>query len=402
MTGWTRDERATLRRVIEAARRELRDRESEAIPARLAKVAKSSARNLPPPLERALVTALVEDDDLRATVAERYEPPPSGDPIGEAFLADPDAAHELARELVAEASERADRSRTDRDRRRIEDLEAELTEAKDRLAAARISYEESLADLRERDRTARSNLIEEARRLRREAAGAMASEAAATEERDRWRDRAEELEVALAAERERRRRVTSDGRRATIARTPFTVTDPGSLARHLDLVERTARPYRRAARDVDDRVDEQPLALPAGVLPDAADAIDAIASLGPDLILIDGYNLAGVVHGAPFHTRAGRERVMPLASTLRRVVGSAVVVVFDATDVEGRSDAKSVDGIDIVFAQERSADDEIVGLVAAGDARAVVVTNDRELRERCSVLGALPIWSDAVVSWVNR
>lgn len=402
MSEWTRDERVVLRRVVEAARRELRDREPEAIPARLTKVARSSARTLPPPLEQALVVALVDDPDFRATVAERYEPPPGGDPVGEVFLEDPAAARDLARAAVAEASERADRTRQDRDRRRIEELEAELSEAKDRLAAARRSHEEALADLRERDRTARTNLIEEARRLRREVEDVSAAAERASEGRDRWEERAVELEAALASERERRRRDAGDGARATIARTPFTVTDPGSLARHLDLVERTARPYRRSTAEIGDGAESQPLALPSGVLPDAADAIDALASLGPDLILIDGYNLAGVIDSAPFHTRAGRDRVMPGASALRRLVGAAVVIVFDATDVEGRSGSRSVDGIDIVFAQERSADDEIVGIVAAGDARTVVVTNDRELRERCAMVGALPIWSDAVVAWLNR
>lgn len=402
MSTWTRDERAALRSVVAAARRELRDRDPEAVPVRLIKVAKSSARTLPPPLEQALVAALVEDEDFRSAVAERYEPPSSGDPIGEAFLVDPDAAHELAREWVAEASARADRTRTDRDRRRIVELESALSEAKDRLAAARRSHEAALVDLKERDRMARANLVDDARRLRSDLEETVRAAEAAGAERDRWRERAQELDVALDAERERRRRASSDGARGTIARTPFTVTDPESLARHLDLVERTARPYRRATGEIDAGDEPEPLALPAGVLPDAADAVDALVSLAPDVILVDGYNLAGAIDAEAFHTRAGRERVMPLASTLRRLVGVAVVVVFDATDVEGRSQARSIDGIDIVFAQERSADDEIVTMVAAGDARAVVVTNDRELRERCSAVGALAIWSDAVVAWVNR
>ena len=45
--------------------------------------------------------------------------------------------------------------------------------------------------------------------------------------------------------------------------------------------------------------------------------------------------------------------------------------------------------------------DEIVDIVEHIGERAVVITTDRELRERCAVYGVVSVWSDAFVEWAN-
>ena len=398
---WSAPERALLRSVVDAARRELRDREPDEVPAKVRRVAASSARTLPPPLEKALVEFMVADASFRSAVAARWDGSESDDPIGTLFLDRPDEALAEASSAVAADAERR-RAASARDReRRIEELEARLDEARDRMADLRRAHDADLGAQREADRSARRQLIDRALEAERLVDESERHRSVLAVERDELVGRVAALEEELRDARRTEARDGPGGDTPSPGRGAFTPADPVDMARHLDRIERLSRPYRHA-----DGVSERgrratDLRIPAGIAPDTPEAIDAVAALGVDLVVIDGYNLAGLLLGEGFHRRAGRDRVESIANAIRRRTGARVLVVYDAADVEGRRAIRSDLGVDVVFSQGRLADDEIVATVAELDARLVVVTNDRELRERCSALGALALWSDSLVAWAN-
>ena len=399
--SWTPEERALLRPVIDAARRELRDRTADDVPARLRRVAASSARSLPPPLEKALVDVLVDDRAFREAVAKRWQEAGTDGEIADAFLEDPEAAHATARGVVAAGAERAREARETRDRERIEDLERRLAEAKDRLATVRRDAESALTAQREADRSARAQLVDAARTAERTLEATRERLASLEAERDDLAAHVVELEERLGSLR-RRRSSPRPVPGTVTGGVPFSASDPMSLARHLDRVERMARPFRHAEVAEAAETGTTEYALPAGVAPDAAEAIDALIDGGTDLFVIDGYNLSGTLLGPGGFDRDARALVEVMATSLVRRSGARVTVVFDAAQVEGRSASMSDLGVESVFAQGGSADDEIVTMCAATDARLAIVSNDRELRERCAVHGAIAVWSDALIAWSNR
>ena len=94
-----------------------------------------------------------------------------------------------------------------------------------------------------------------------------------------------------------------------------------------------------------------------------------------------------------------RELSQGLTRLSRNVAAnSSVVVVYDSA-VEGDREVISGEMFDVVFAPAyQNADDAIVE--RSGAYRVIVVSNDREVRERCEARGALAIWSDALVAWL--
>lgn len=397
---WDARERAQLRTLIEAARRELREREPEDVPAKLRKVAASSARTLPPPLERALVATLVSDEAFRKSAGTRLTRSAKDDPIAHRFVDDPVDAHRLAAESVEHEARESQAAMASDATIRIELLEEQLAEAKERNAALRTRFETRIASQREADRAARAQLVERALRDERHIEQMERKMQSLMDERDAVSEHARTLDARVDRLAEALRSSAHQPRPRLVS-APVTVTDPIDLSRHLDRLERMARPYRTATRPADGTDASAPFALPAGVPPDVRGAIDAVVGLEVDQIVIDGYNLAGIVAEGAFHTRVGRDRVESIASALHRRSSARVIVVFDAVDVEGRGSVRSDRGVEIVFTHDRSADDEIAEIVSGMGARTVVVTNDRELRERCSAAGAVVVWSDALASWAN-
>ena len=114
--------------------------------------------------------------------------------------------------------------------------------------------------------------------------------------------------------------------------------------------------------------------------------------MGPTLLVVDAANVVGSKPDGWWRDRAGaaarlRDGLVDLhADGLPDLPGPLDVVLV----VEGRArDVPGVAGVRVVPAPG-SGDDTIVALVAAEGAgrRVVVVTADRELRERVTALGA--------------
>lgn len=401
-----RDARRLLRSVIAAAREELADRDSDDVPVRLRKVAASSARSLPPPLEKALVDSLIVDEPFRTAVAGRWSAIDDGDAVSGLFLEDPERASPVLEAMAAGSLLETERARVGALTERVQDLERKLAEAKARTGALRDKARADIAALKAVNRAARSSTTEEVTASRRVAEAAAAEHRHTEAERDRLAGEVRELQrtVERLTERARRR---SDGASSPVDRTRQGTlanpgTDPTVIARHLDALERSVRPYRPAVDMTMATDPERTFMLPGGIAPDTAEAVDAVLGAPVDVIVLDGYNLAGVLGVEQFASSEGRAVVGTIATGLARSSTAGVMVIFDAVGVVGRQAVRSDLGVEVVFTQDRSADEEIVELVRTARGRWVVVTNDRELRDRCAHHGAVVLWSDAVASWWRR
>jgi rRNA-processing protein FCF1 len=145
------------------------------------------------------------------------------------------------------------------------------------------------------------------------------------------------------------------------------------------------------------------LVLPTGIAPDTREAIEWLLMAAPPVpVVVDGYNVTFLLDREAFTAAAARSRLIgELERLLRRArVAHRIVLVFDSS-AEGEPQPMVTEGgVEVVFATSSdSADDDIVARVRSLDGRAVVITNDRELRERVGAVGALALWGQAFVDW---
>jgi predicted RNA-binding protein with PIN domain len=145
------------------------------------------------------------------------------------------------------------------------------------------------------------------------------------------------------------------------------------------------------------------LQLPHGVRPDERGAIDWL--VGGDVaatVIVDGYNVLYGHDPGTFTTSGSRNMLADHLARMRRGSGVARVVVVYDSDLPGDREVHVLPGgVELRFANEDElADDRIVELSAAAGANVVVVTSDRELRERSEAVGALTLWSESLVGWM--
>jgi predicted RNA-binding protein with PIN domain len=119
-------------------------------------------------------------------------------------------------------------------------------------------------------------------------------------------------------------------------------------------------------------------------------------------VLIDGHNLLGVLDASTMATgRARRALVSSLGKLSRHLGDSVIEVVFDSDLEGGRASTVSDTGIVVRFAQgDLIADDLIVERAGKLGEAAAVVSDDREVRDRCSGFGATVLWSRALADWL--
>ncbi len=388
--------------VVESAREELADVEEDNVPASLRKVARSSARRLPPPLARSVIQELTRSESFRSSVAERYQERPETDGDLVAFLDDPAKGLANINERAVEMTNLEEQSDLREASREIEKLTGQLEEAHRRVVAARSAHERELEASRASvsDRQARlearvetlgvefSAKQEEVSILVAEVS-ALTSELASAEER-----------VLRAVERSRKRGSVV-ARPARDVRPDSAPSDPVELARWLDSVERNIRPFR-AVGFRGHRVEAvQPLQMEQGIAPDSGIAVSSLLKQRPDRFILDGYNIAGEIHNAEFSTRSARDDVVHRAGRLARCSEAEVLVVFDGQDDQASSGFRTSEGVTVRFSHGEKADDVIAALVAGDSMRTVVITNDRELRVRCTATDCVPIWSTALIEWLS-
>ena len=397
----TAHERSILHNVIAVARRELADRDADSVPVRLRRVAKNSSRTLPPPFADSVLREVREDPVFRDSVRDRWDEEGVDDAIGRNFLENPEDARLEIVETSRDVQLRDLECELTAAREKIETLQERLAEAKKRLSRVRAEHEIALHRRQKAEDASRAGLLRTIGRYEAEVRSGH-------HERGELTDRIDELEAALEVAEER---VVRSVERAARRRAPVSAPrdvhraqppkDPIAFAAWLDTMERTQRPYREAERVNAVGSTPRPITIPSGMQPDTREAVSAVIAQQPSLVVVDGYNVSGTFMHDDFSSHAARVSVIAKAERLAASCGSGVVVVFDSSDVEGRPSFRSTGGVDVVFSRNCTADDEIVEIVESVGERTVVVTTDRELRERCARYGAVSLWSNAFVEWAN-
>lgn len=249
-------------------------------------------------------------------------------------------------------------------RRQLAGAEARADQLEERLAAV----SDELAG--ERDRTER--LTAEAAELRDEQPRAV------ERERRRSERRIAELESELQAVRRR-----DETRREQRAREERARQLAEERAR-----EETASVERRRRQPAAGVRPGRPTALPEGVAPGTREEAEAL--LGPGrLVLVDGYNLT-LSRRSQLSLEEQREWLIRLLSGLASRRRVRPRVVFDGRGGGGGGrPGDAARGVAVVFTPAGvTADDEIALAVEATDEPIVVVTDDRELRDRVRARGA--------------
>jgi len=392
---------ATIGRALDCARTVLRDLDADQVPARLRPVV-AHAGDLTPPLADRLARELDRLDWLREKSVEQWkgiDPDADGpDRASALFLLRPEGWVVDFGRLVGESAAASAEGATKKDPR----LERDLTAAREKSKASAKEADalrRRVADLeqaaREPDRSRAASASRDAEALtsaRRDHAAELAEIQARLAAAEGEARAAKEAARQARQERADAQRLLDDARDAG----SWIDRDPVELAIHLDTVAAQARPERPH------RAEEgtlPPVSLPGGVRPDSAAAIEEVLrSTGPVAVFVDGYNagLALFPSGTPGEVRSRLEDVL---RRLRRLGAPRITVTVVWDSAAGHDGERVPDGLDVRFAPPGvPADDVLVDLAGSTD-RAVVVSNDREVRERAADDGALVLWSTALVEW---
>lgn len=408
MSGFDQSQRAALRPVVDVARRVLRRFDDEEVPPKLRRVVAYSGGSLPAPLASALLVELDRNEWFRKKVAEAWHDQSREDEIGAAFLDRPpgwwlDVAGAAAGTGSDEAAMRLREAEL-----RIGDLESRLRAARDKAKALAERASVAEAELRERDTADTAplrNALEATKRRLDQAEGNVER----TEERIAGLEAdlataASQLVAAAEGQRLLREERADLLHRLDAGDDESRAMTPRAVAGELDRLFVALRPFRELSPGAPSAGEEwEGPVLPAGVAPDSAAAIEALRTIpGPFTVLVDGHNMLGVTDAAKLADAAARRDLVNRLGRLRvALAGRDVIVVFDSSLDEGRGGYRSDRGVDVVFAVgATTADDEIVRLakVVPGP---VVVSDDREVRERAFRVRSLTLWSRALIDWLG-
>lgn len=386
--------------VVESAREVLSDMDNDDVPAGLRKVVRSSARRLPPPFAKSVVQELFDSESFRTEVANKYLVRETTDEDLVRFLEDPEAGIVRIVERSSSSHELNVQTGIAEANRQVSELKSQLVEAKRRVAVLRATHVLEIEASRLSASQGQGRAGGRIRKLSAELSTAQDEISDLTGEVGRLSEMLSatesKLATAIAKGRRREEAGTSSSQESRVDATP---SDPLELARWLDAVERNIRPFRVSRGSVSGTRGLDPLEIKAGVAPDSAQALTSLIGQSPDRFILDGYNIAGEINAENFSTRLARDDVIGRAGRLARNSAAEIIVVFDGPEDEGRSGFRSSSGVVVTFSRGETADDVIAALVESQPDGTVVVTNDRDLRSRCSVAGCIPIWSTAFLEW---
>ena len=399
---------SVLGKALDLARSVLHDLEADQIPAKLRKVA-AHAGDLTPPLAERLAREIDRLDWLRERAVAAW---PEADPSAEGperpsalFLVRPEGWAADLIKAVGESAAAAGTEAAGRGDRLARGRAHDLMVAKDKVKALQKTLDSLRSELGEERR---ARLAPERARRAAESKEAAAEGRAADQraaETARLVGRIEALQAELEAAREearglRRARAEAAARLEEMrSGGAWADRSPVELARHLDDLMAQAR--RAAAAGLPEPDGHDAPVLPPGVRPDTAEAIDSVLRLpGRVGVVVDGYN-AGLAFGEGSPPEV-RSRLEDLLRRIRTLGGPSMTltVVWDSASEEPVP--RRPNGLDVRFAPPGVPADDVVVAIATDSRRCVVITNDRDVRERAERTGALALWSDALVAWERR
>jgi hypothetical protein len=379
--------------AIEAARRSLRRLDEEHVPPKLRNLASRSGK-LPIPLARRLLAELNSSDWLRAEAAEELDP--DVDRASFLFLLRPKGWQEELSEISAHGTNSvqvANTRKLESDLRRALEkmtrLEASVARSREREAKAASSAKEKVeAEVvkRERALTAQQVTLDQ---LRKEKAELESRAAALAEEKA---DLIGRLEILRSVQR--RKTEPSPAREPVFGWAP---REPVELARHLDDVIAAARVPVKAVGPGEGFSARSHLNLPPAIRPDHAESIQWLLDIPEDaMVAIDGWNAAHQLKSPP--GSGERDRVVEAARriAIASIGRRAVLVIFDSSQ-----GVESFTTKEFEVRYVPSADEELITLAAGRPAGLIVITSDRRVREAVESAGAIGLWSEALIDWLN-
>ena len=399
--------------AFKAVRKALRDLDPDEVPAVLRRIAGQSGRRLPPPLARKLVETLDENEWLREKAAEAGSDldPASPDParaVSALFLLRPEGWEDRAREAADHRASGAQQALIAALQKNVVDLQQQLEAAREKAKGAQKKAEAAIVEADRKAQAARS-AVEAARQEERDAAEGQRSDYLML--RERYERLVQDLEEAgdrimtLRDELLRARR-TSRANAAPTGPQAWAARDPLDIARMLDEIVEAVRPDAVAGIEEASLEEAAPFVFPAGVSPDQKDAIVWLAAYPePYRLVVDGYNVTFLLDEAGFTETAARDRLNEGLARFRRAAAASVqvIVVYDSAQAGGVTSSSGPGGIEMRFTESGlTADEEILTIAAATSTRLAVVSTDRRVREGAEELGALGLWSQALVAWLDR
>jgi predicted RNA-binding protein with PIN domain len=398
------DDLAVLANVIAAARFELADRDPEDLPNKLSRAAAATGKRIPPPHQRAILAHLMADEGFRDAVREQFLASDFDDPVGLEYLTDPQAALPKVELAAAEGKVAALEVALEAETLKTTKADVKLAESRARLAKVQEESRQQLSEQTASNKRARAGLEKTARDAEDRADRADASLGFREAESNSKDAEIADLNAKILNLNEKfAKRNAAASSRSDTTRSEI-VRDPIEIARLLDSQERKLRTYRKADHVYDVAETDLPaLAVPKGLSSSDAEALDALITQGPQRVIIDGYNVAGLVDPQRFSTREARDDVVNRASKLVRETDAAVVVVFDARQsTDGTTTFTSPIGVEVVFEGDTIADDTIATMAREGAERCIVITNDREIHNRVQRTDCVSIFATAFVSWTEH
>lgn len=337
-----------------------------------------------------------------------------------------DARFGLGLIVERDAQERRDRGNEKAVQARGRELD-ELVEARRRADAARMQAEAEAERANERLRDERSSRREreeraearadaaqrQAENLTRQLSEAQAATADADARATREAGRARSLEADLARVR---RDLTAA--RARFEQAPSRLGDHDATAladaaRAAQQLSSSLETLRRRVRSDSARAEppdapaprEKPLArraapnVPAGLVAESGDGIEAMLRTPGAVLVVDGYNVSK--RAWPDSTAADqRERLGIAVTGLHRRVGCDVVVVFDGDRLHPVPTLRR-GGVRVVFSDADEEADELVVREVAGLPKrvpVVVASSDGWVRQHAGAEGAVVVGADALLA----
>ncbi len=397
--------------ALKAGRAALRRLDEDEVPAKLRKVSAYQGGRLPAPLVRSLLTFLDDEAWLREKAQDElgsYEPDSTGPRRASGlFLHRPPGwEFELGRSVGGSLQAAAERRVGELDSL-VGDVEAREAETKRRLTEVQAQLDEAHASSDEEVESVRIQLRQVREGDRRELEILENKIAGLEAEKLSDEDALAELGQMVDSLKERLhraevQRASTEQRFQSGAGQAWAAGDPVDLARHLDMLVRTVEADPELLAYLEPVADRE-FRLPPGARPDERNAVEwLLRQPQPFTMVVDGYNVAFQLVGES--TRAARDRVNEELSRLRlrTMTPTQVTVVYDSSVNSEVETAPGPGGIRVRFTREgHIADEEIAEIVSTLDGPVVVVSSDREVREGTAELGAVVLWSEALVEWIK-
>jgi predicted RNA-binding protein with PIN domain len=118
------------------------------------------------------------------------------------------------------------------------------------------------------------------------------------------------------------------------------------------------------------------------------------------ILVIDGYNLVGTMHG---NLEAERERLLEALSAYQQVSGHEITVIFDGwREGPGEEHREKRSGLEVVFSALGETADAVIGRALPAGHQCIVVSSDREVQKRTWTQGSVPVGADTFLGILER